>query len=327
MTTFRTTAATAAFCTLAFAATAQAHVTLQQREANAGGTYRAVLRVPHGCEGTATLKLRVRIPDGVYAVKPMPKAGWNLSMVKAPYPKAYNDHGRSVAEGVKEVAWSGKLTDDNYDEFVFIGTIAPDLQDGTKLYFPTVQECEKGTAEWTQIPKASERLDAPAPMLRVAARAMAQPAPEYTIGSIKVSTPWTRATPKGAPVGGGYLKITNTGSAPDRLIGGTFPGAGKVEVHEMSMDNGMMRMKQLPGGLEIAPGASVELKPGGYHLMFTGLKEPIAQGKPIAGTLVFEKAGTLSVEWAVSPIGAPSAPNGAAMSMPMDHSGHGGHQH
>lgn len=157
--------------------------------------------------------------------------------------------------------------------------------------------------------------------------ALAQSTTDYTIGKIKVSTPWVRATPKGAPVGGGYLKVTNTGTEPDRLIGGTFPIAGKVEVHEMSMDNGMMKMRQLPKGIEIAPGATVELKPGGYHMMFLQLKEPIVQGKPIHGTLIFEKAGTLTVDWAVSPIGAPGAPatGGSMGSKNMDE--HAGHKH
>lgn len=322
MTTFSTKAALAALCTLAFTGLAQAHATLQQGEAKAGATYRGVLRVPHGCEGTATLKVRVRIPEGIYSVKPMPKAGWELSTVKAAYAKTYQDHGTPVAEGVKEIVWSGKLPDDNYDEFIFIGTISKDLQDGTKLYFPTVQECEKGTANWTDIPTGSERVAAGAPVVRVVATATAQAASEYTVGKIKVSTPWTRATPKGAPVGGGYLSITNTGTEPDRLIGGTFPNAAKVEVHEMSMDNGMMRMRQLPKGLEIAPGATVELKPGGYHLMFNGLTAPIAEGKPISGTLIFEKAGALNLNWAVSPIGAPSAPAGGG-----DGAAEGHHHH
>lgn len=321
MTTFHTKAALAALCTFAltgaFTGLAQAHVTLQNTEAKAGASYRGVLRVPHGCDGTATLKVRVRIPEGLYSVKPMPKAGWELSTVKAAYAKTYQDHGRPVTEGVKEIVWTGKLPDDNFDEFSFVGTIAGDLQDGTKLYFPAVQECEKGSENWVEIPTGSERLKAPAPVVRVAAAA-AQPAAEFTIGKIKVSTPWARATPKGAPVGGGYLTITNTGTEADRLIGGTFPNAGKVEVHEMSMDNGMMRMRQLPKGLEIPPGATVELKPGGFHLMFTGLKAPIAEGMPISGTLVFEKAGTLNVEWAVSPIGSSAAPAGG---------GHEHHQH
>jgi uncharacterized protein YcnI/copper(I)-binding protein len=332
-------AAAAATFLLACQTAALAHITLEQREAKAGSGYKAVLRVPHGCEGSATTSIRVRIPEGLYSVKPMPKAGWTLTTLKGAYAKTYSDHGSKVSEGVKEITWSGgKLLDENYDEFSFVGSLAPDLKDGTAMYFPTVQECEKGSTQWVDIPAAGSTggLKAPAPMIRVAASAntqnmMAQSPQDYTIGKIKVSTPWTRATPKGAPVGGGYLKITNTGTEPDRLIGGTFPISAKVEVHEMSMDNGMMKMRQLTNGLEIAPGATVELKPGGYHIMFQQLKEPIVQGKPIRGTLVFEKAGTLTLDWAVSPIGAPGAPAAATGDMDgmsgMNMDEHAGHQH
>ena len=87
------------------------------------------------------------------------------------------------------------------------------------------------------------------------------------------------------------MSIVNTGSAPDRLIGGSVAGAGKFEVHEMSMDGGVMKMRPLPKGLEIKPGQTVELKPGSYHVMFVGLKQPFEQGKSVKGTLEFEKAG------------------------------------
>jgi len=327
-------AAAAATILLACQTAALAHITLEQREAKAGSGYKAVLRVPHGCDGSATTSIRVQIPDGVFSVKPMPKAGWTLTTVKGAYGKTYSEHGAKITEGVKEITWSGgKLLDDNYGEFTFIGSLAPDLKDGTALYFPTVQDCEKGSAKWTDVPAAGATggMKAPAPMLRVAASSMAQTT-DYTIGKIKVSTPWVRATPKGAPVGGGYLKITNTGTEPDRLIGGSFPLSARVEVHEMSMDNGVMRMRQLPNGLEIAPGATVELKPAGYHIMFQQLKEPIVQGKPVRGTLIFEKAGTLTLDWAVSPIGASGAPaaSGSMGDMDMggmDMSDHAGHQH
>ena len=97
-----------------------AHVTLETREAPIGGGYKAVLRVPHGCKGSATIKIRVQIPEGVISVKPMPKPGWTLETVKGTYAKAYPYyHGTTLAEGVKEVAWSGgKLPDDHYDEFI-----------------------------------------------------------------------------------------------------------------------------------------------------------------------------------------------------------------
>jgi periplasmic copper chaperone A len=134
--------------------------------------------------------------------------------------------------------------------------------------------------------------------------ATASQAHDYKAGSLEIKHPWSRATPKGATVAGGYLSIVNTGSAPDRLIGGSVEGAGKFEVHEMSIDGGVMKMRQLPKGLEIKPGQTVELKPGSYHLMFIGLKQPFQQGKSVKGTLEFEKAGKIAVEYAVEAIGA-----------------------
>src|SRR5450631_2125340 len=92
-------------------------------------------------------------------------------------------------------------------------------------------------------------------------------AEDVTAGSLKISAPWTRATPKGASVGGGYLKITNTGTAPDRLTGGSTDISSRFELHEMSMDDGVMKMRPVAGGIEIKPGQTVELKPGGYHVM------------------------------------------------------------
>ena len=126
-------------------------------------------------------------------------------------------------------------------------------------------------------------------------------------GSLVIEQPWTRATPGGAKVAGGYLKITNTGSEPDRLVGGTFTAAGRFEVHEMAMEGSVMKMRQLAEGLTIPAGGSVELRPGGYHVMFLDLKEPVKEGQSVKGTLVFEKAGTVEVTYAVRGMGARGA--------------------
>src|SRR5229473_5158606 len=111
-------------------------------------------------------------------------------------------------------------------------------------------------------------------------------AQQYRLGSLEIDHPWSRATPKGAKTGAGYVSIKNTGSTPDRLIGGSFADAGKVEVHQMTMDQGVMKMRPVAGGVEIKPGETVELKPdGGLHLMFVGLKQPLKKGEQVAGTL------------------------------------------
>ena len=132
---------------------------------------------------------------------------------------------------------------------------------------------------------------------------------DATVGALKISAPWVRATPKGAPVGGGYLTITNTGTASDRLVGGASDISSRFEIHEMSMDNNVMRMRAMPKGLEIKPGETVEFKPGGYHLMFLGLKRPLVQGQHVKATLQFEKAGRVEVDFTVESIGA-QAPGG-----------------
>ena len=131
-------------------------------------------------------------------------------------------------------------------------------------------------------------------------------AADFTKGDIKITQPWARATPGGAKVAAGYLTLTNTGKTADRLIGGTALAAGALELHDMTMTDGVMRMRRLETGVEIKPGATVALKPGSIHVMFMDLKQPLKQGEKIKGTLVFEKAGNVEIEYEVAPIGAAS---------------------
>ena len=123
-------------------------------------------------------------------------------------------------------------------------------------------------------------------------------------GTLKITALWTRATPAGAKVAGGFFTITNSGTQPDRLIGGTFALAGKVEVHEMAMDNGVMKMRALDNGIEIKPGQTVELKPGGYHMMFIDLTATVKEDDKVTGTLIFERAGTIETYYHTVPIGS-----------------------
>jgi copper(I)-binding protein len=142
------------------------------------------------------------------------------------------------------------------------------------------------------------------PALLLTLLATGASAEDYKVGTLQISQPWTRATPKGAAVAGGYLKITNTGTAPDRLLGGSTALAKRFEIHEMSMDGGVMKMRELKDGLDIAPGATVELKPGSYHIMMMNLSRPLAKGERVKAVLNFEKAGKAEVEFAVEAIGA-----------------------
>jgi copper(I)-binding protein len=135
----------------------------------------------------------------------------------------------------------------------------------------------------------------------VAAPACAE---EVKAGDLVITQGWSRATPGGAKIGGGYLTIENKGSAPDRLVGASADVAGKVEVHEMTMNNGVMTMRPLDKGLAIDPGKTVKLAPGGYHLMMFDLKSSLKQGDKLPVTLEFEKAGKVQLSLDVQGVGA-----------------------
>ena len=139
---------------------------------------------------------------------------------------------------------------------------------------------------------------------------------DYKAGPLEIAAPWSRATPKGASVAAGYMKISNTGTAPDRLISGSSDVAPTFEVHEMTMENDVAKMRPVKGGLEIKPGETVELKPGSFHVMFVGLKKPLSAGEQIKATLVFEKAGTVTIEYDVRAMGAAPAGDMPGMKMP-----------
>ena len=132
-------------------------------------------------------------------------------------------------------------------------------------------------------------------------------------GDLVITQAWSRATPVGAKVAGGYLTVENKGVAADRLLGGSGDVAGRVEIHEMAMDNGVMKMRPLDKGLDIEPGKTVKLAPGGLHLMLLDLKTQFKQGDKVPVTLEFEKAGKVQLVLDVQGVGA-QAPGG-------DHSG------
>jgi copper(I)-binding protein len=141
-------------------------------------------------------------------------------------------------------------------------------------------------------------------------------AEDVTAGPLKISASWARATPKGASVGGGYMKISNTGNAADRLLSGTSDVSSRFEIHETTMDDGVIKMRPVANGLEIKPGQTVELKPGGHHVMFVGLKMAFEKGQHVKATLQFEKAGKVDVDFTVEGIGAQS---GGDRGMPDTH--------
>ncbi|MBN9222756.1 MAG: copper chaperone PCu(A)C [Mesorhizobium sp.] len=135
---------------------------------------------------------------------------------------------------------------------------------------------------------------------------------EFKVGDLEIEHPWSRATPAGAKVAGGYFTIINKGGTSDRLLSISSDVSDKAELHEMGVKDGVMTMRPVEGGLDIPAGGKVALAPGGYHLMFIGLKRQPKQGEKFAATLTFEKAGTVNVEFAVEGMGETGG-------MDMDH--------
>lgn len=153
------------------------------------------------------------------------------------------------------------------------------------------------------------------PALALSAMASASLARGYPIGKLSIQHPWSRETASGQAVGGGFMTITNQGAADDRLVSGTSPVAAEVQLHTMTMDGGVMRMRQVEGGIAVPARRTLELKPGSYHIMFMGLKRQLRQGERFPVTLRFQRAGKVTVQFAVQPITSTG---------PME-SGHAGH--
>lgn len=139
-------------------------------------------------------------------------------------------------------------------------------------------------------------------------------------GKIDVEKPYARATPAGAMSGAAYMTLANKTQTADRLTGASSEVAAKVQIHEMKVVNGVMKMREVAGGLAIPAGGSVALKPGSYHVMLMGLKKPLVAGQSFALTLTFAKAGNISVTVPVEAMGATSG-NGGMSGMQQDKSG------
>ena len=144
----------------------------------------------------------------------------------------------------------------------------------------------------------------------------------FTLGTLEIHHPASRATLPGQPVGGGFMTITNTGAEADRLVSITAPDVSDdVQIHEMKMENDVMKMRQLPDGVEIPAGAKVELKSGGLHVMFMKIKYAFKEGESFKATLTFEKAGALEVDFKIE---SAKPGNAAGAEGTADHDGHGG---
>jgi copper(I)-binding protein len=127
---------------------------------------------------------------------------------------------------------------------------------------------------------------------------------EYTLGPLEIRAPWTREIPKGATIGGGYVEIKNSGTAADRLIGGSVSVAKLFQIHQTTIDNGVAKMREATSGVEIGPGQTLKFEPGSSHLMFLHLTAPLHAGEKVHGTLQFEHAGTIDIDYEVLGMGA-----------------------
>jgi copper(I)-binding protein len=166
-------------------------------------------------------------------------------------------------------------------------------------------------------------------VIALAAQALWSPpahAADYDVGPIHISQPWSRATPKGASSGAGYMTITNKGTVPDKVNCVSSDVSAQCQIHTMTMEDGVMKMRPVEGGLEIKPGETVALKPGGFHMMLLDLKHPLEPGQNVKATLKFDHAGTVDVEYPIAAIGAPApgAADAGGGSMMMGGDNHGG---
>jgi|GEM_PF-379038 len=278
-----------------------AHIVLSQPSFEAGQNYAAFFKVEHGCDGSPTVALRVQIPDGVSILQMPEKTGWKVETQRS-------------KEALTEITWHGRLEAKASDQF---GLLLKLPAKTGPLYFPTVQECEKGETRWTDIPAAGQAwrdVPHPAPVLQVTAAGA--PAPVMA-GNMMVNAVWSPATPGGATTAAIYATIMNHGKQPDTLLGGSTAVAGKLEIHQMSRANGVMSMRPIATGIPLAAGSTITLGPqADYHVMLSGLKEPLTKGTRIPVTLTFAKAGPVQVEITVEAIGA----RGPSAAMPgMDH--------
>jgi periplasmic copper chaperone A len=295
------------------ATAAEAHVTFVNGTAKPDGYVVLQLQVPHGCAGKATNEVQVKLPAGFYGAKPQPKPGWDLEVIKGDYAKPYDNHGKTVTSGPLEIRWkNGELADEFYDTFVILGKIAG-VAEGTMLAFPTVQLCGTDRQAWDEVAAPGvdpHSLKDPAPLLKITASkdmaasghdhgAKAAMAPA-SVGPLKLEAGFLKAMLPGQPVGGGYVTIANTGSTDDTLVSATSPRAAQVELHEMIMAGDVMKMRKLDTGIALPAGHTVELKPGGLHLMFMQVKEPFMAGDKVPVTLEFEKAGRIDL---ILPVG------------------------
>lgn len=322
---------------LAGATTGFAHIVLETSSAPAGSSYKAVLQVGHGCQGSATTAVTVQIPAGFQGARPYPKAGWTLAVKTGKLAKPYDSHGKQVTEDITQISWTAAskeaaLQDAWFDEFALRGKLP---ETAGPLWFKVLQTCESGSADWSEVPAtgtSTKGLKSPAPLLEVTAAAAATPAVAAPVAqstasgqAVQVSNAWVRATVPGQKGSGAFMKLTSRTAT--RLVGISTPVAGVAEVHEMKMEGDVMRMRELAGGLVLPAGKAVELKSGGNHLMLMDLKQTLTPGSTVPLTLTFKDAKGVESKVEVKLPVSVAAPAGVATGKPAAAEDHSAHQH
>ncbi|MEO7400822.1 MAG: DUF1775 domain-containing protein [Polaromonas sp.] len=300
------------------------HIVLETKTAPAGSSYKAVVQVGHGCQGSATTGITVQIPVGFQGAKPYPKAGWTLALKQEKLAKPYDTHGKQTTEDVSVVSWTAAskeaaLQDAYFDEFTLRGKL-PDA--AGPLWFKVLQSCVHGSNDWSEIPSSgssTKGMKSPAALLEVTQSAQLADLPQPG-QPVQIKDAWVRSTVAGQKGSGAFMTIT--ASKAMRLVGVSSPVAGVAEVHEMKMEGDVMKMRALPA-LDLPAGKAVQLKSGGYHIMLMDLKQPLPKGSTMPLSLIFkdvkghESRLELKLPVAASAPGAPTA-NAAA----QDHSSH-----
>jgi copper(I)-binding protein len=266
----------------------QAHVVLSESQAQAGSYFKASLRVGHGCNGSATTGITVTVPVGFQGAKPQPKAGWELVTRKAKLAQPYTSHGKLITEDVVELRWTAThkesaLLDEHFDEFSFMSRL-PDL--AGPVWLKVLQTCEVGQTDWSEVPSSgtsTKGLKSPAALLMIKSDSAAV----TSAAGITVSDAWVRPTVVGQKATGAFMKLTAKESA--KLVGVSSPVAGVAEIHEMKMEKDIMKMAAIPS-LNLPSGKTVELKPGGFHVMLMDLKSPVANSSKVPLVLHFQDA-------------------------------------
>lgn len=278
----------ASFLALCCAQQVQAHIVLSEPQASAGTYYKATLRVGHGCNGAATTGLTVSVPAGFQGAKPQPKAGWAVTARKAQLAQPYTSHGKTISEDVVELRWTAldkaaALPDEHFDEFAFMARLP---EQAGPAWLKVVQTCEVGQNDWSEVPASgtsTQGLKTPAALLLIKPVS----ALGVTSAGVTIREAWVRPTVAGQKATGVFMKITARDAS--QLIGLSSPVAGVAEIHEMRMENDIMKMASVPS-LNLPAGKTVELKPGGFHLMLMDLKSPIANNSKIPLVLHFRDA-------------------------------------